>query len=212
MKIKHLLFSLAFLITISCDFIEERQVTNESTLTRVLNDPLSKKFNEAIVRTQESSSFFIWNITDFESSRVNEFESIEDLKSFIQANYSNPDLVFNSLFDLATIGQEIRNKYPEVSKFKAEDLELLVVEALELRKNSNQPMISPSFRTQGQCEDERGSAIQTCQDAALVSAAACGLLTPTLGGALLCGGFVYLGELVCIDYAERSYDICKKYQ
>ncbi len=84
MKIKHHLFSILFLITVSCDFIEERQLTNESTLYRVLKDPLSKKFNEALVKTQESKAFFIGNVSEFKSSRVNQFESMEDLKSFIQ--------------------------------------------------------------------------------------------------------------------------------
>ncbi|MFC5193656.1 hypothetical protein ACFPIK_17930 [Algoriphagus aquatilis] len=212
MKIKHLLLSLAFLITISCNFIEERNVTNESTLSRVLKDPLSKGFKDALVKTQESKAFFIGNISEFKSSRVNQFESIEDLKSFIQANYSNPDFVFNSLFELATIGQEIRNKYPEVSNFSTQDLEVLVSEILESRNNLNGSGISPNLRMQGQCEDERASSLQTCQDAALVGAAGCGLLTPTLWGALACGGFVYLGELACIDDANRSYDICKKYE
>jgi hypothetical protein len=212
MKIKQYLFSIVFLTAVSCDFIEERQLANESTLSRVLKDPLSKKFNDALVKTQESSAFFIGNVSEFRSSRVNQFESMEDLKSFIQSNYSNPDFVFNSLFELATIGQEIRNKYPEVSNFNTQDLNVLVSEILESRKNLIGSGISPNLRIQGQCEDERDSAIQTCNDAALVGAAGCGLLTPTLWGALACGGFVYLGELACIDDANRSYDICKKYE
>lgn len=106
MKIKQYLFSIVFLTAVSCDFIEERQLANESTLSRVLKDPLSKKFNDALVKTQESSAFFIGNVSEFRSSRVNQFESMEDLKSFIQSNYSNPDFVFNSLFELATIGRK----------------------------------------------------------------------------------------------------------
>lgn len=42
MKIKQYLFSIVFLTAVSCDFIEERQLANESTLSRVLKDPLSK--------------------------------------------------------------------------------------------------------------------------------------------------------------------------
>ena len=134
------------------------------------------------------------------------------MKSFIQANYSNPDLVYKSLFEFVEIGWEIRNKYPEVSKFTADELGILVKEVSEMRNSFNQHNPYPRFRIQGQCEDEQASAIQTCGDAALIGAAACGLLTPTLGGAFLCGGFVYLTELACIDDANRSYEICKKYE
>jgi hypothetical protein len=207
MKIKYLLFSLVFLISISCDFNESPKLIQESTLTKVLNDPLSKKISQALIKTQESSSLFIGNVSKFRSSKYKEFESIDDLKSFIYENYENPAYVYNSLFEIASIGQEIRNKYPEVSEFTTEDLEILVKDILEFRKNSN---FLPNFRVQGQCEDEKSSSLQTCRDAALVGAAGCGLLTPTLLGALACGGIVYLGELVCIDDTNRSYEICKQ--
>lgn len=209
LKIKYLLFSLVFLITISCDFNESPILIQETTLTKVLNDPLSKKFNQALIKTQKSSSLFIGNLSKFQSLKYKEFESIDDVKNFIYENYENPDFVFNSLFEIATIGQEIRNKYPEVSEFTTEELEILVEDILEFRKNSN---FSPNFRIQGQCEDEKTSSLQTCRDAALVGAAGCGLLTPTLLGALACGGVVYLGELVCIDDTNRSYEICKQYE
>ena len=209
MKIKYLLFSLVFLISISCDFNESPKLIQESTLTKVLNDPLSKKFSQALIKTQESSSLFIGNVSKFRSSKYKEFESIDDLKSFIYENYENPDYVYNSLFEIASIGQEIRNKYPEVSEFTIEDLGILVKD-IEFRKNSNKSNFLPNFRVQGQCEDEKSSSLQTCRDAALVGAAGCGLLTPTLLGALACGGIVYLGELFCIDDTNRSYEICKQ--
>ncbi|MDO8968472.1 MAG: hypothetical protein Q8S14_19400 [Algoriphagus sp.] len=213
MKIKSLLFSLAFLITISCDFNDEPLVENESTLTKVLKDPLSKSFNQALGRTHETSSLFTGNNSDFETIRLKGFESIDDLKSFIQVNYKNPDYVFNSLFEMATIGQEIRNKYPEVSEFTTEDVQILIKEIAETRRNSKRSIFLPSLRQmQGQCEDQRDADLQTCQEGALVGAAACALLTPTLLGALGCGGFVWIAELACIRAANRDYDICFEYE
>lgn len=185
---------------------------NESTLSKVLKDPLSKNFNNALVTSQGLNSLFIGEVSDLESLRMKQFDSIDELKSFIGEYYKNPEYVYNSLLELATLGQEIRNKYPEVSRFTSEDLEALVSGIAGSSKTSNHFKYSTNLRTLGQCEDELNSSLQTCQDAALVAAAGCGLLTPTLLGALGCGAVVYLGELVCIDDADRSYEICKNYE
>jgi hypothetical protein len=56
------------------------------------------------------------------------------------------------------------------------------------------------------------SGIETCRDVALAGAATCAIFSPTLVGALACGGIIYLGELICIDDASRSFKICKKYE
>ena len=50
------------------------------------------------------------------------------------------------------------------------------------------------------------------QDGRVTGAVGFGLLTPTLLGALACGGMVYLRELVCIDDTNRTYEICKQYE
>jgi len=113
---------------------------------------------------------------------------------------------------LAEIGQEIREKYPDVSNFSKTDLESLVNNGTELGKESKGYNSSLNFRIQGECEEELKSSLQNCQDAALVEAAGCGLLSPTILLALTRGGIVYLAELVCIDSAGRSFKICKKYE
>ncbi|MFC3416067.1 hypothetical protein [Algoriphagus hitonicola] len=184
----------------------------ESTLTKLLSDPLSKEFSKALIKAEELHSLYIGKVSDPEFLRHKGFDSIDELKKFIGTYYDNPEYVFNSLYELATLGQEIRNKYPSVSKFTSKEIEILVLEVIESREKSNYYNSSENLRIQGQCEDELDSSLQTCQDAALVGVAGCGLLTPTLLGALGCGAVVYLGELVCIDDANRSYDICKNYE
>jgi hypothetical protein len=215
MKIKYLLLSLTFLITISCDFNDEPLVDNETTLSKLLKDPLSTSFNQALGRTHELSSLFIGNSSDFENIRHKEFESIDELKGFIQVNYKNPDYVFNSLFEIATIGQEIRNKYPDVSEFTTEDIQILINEIVESRKNSNRSIFLPNLRQmqmQGQCADQRNADLQTCQEGALIAAAGCAILSPTLLPALGCGAFVWLAELGCIRATNRDYEICYEYE
>lgn len=49
-----------------------------------------------------------------------------------------------------------------------------------------------------------------CHDKAMVGAAACGLLTPTLWVALLCGGFVAIDNELCHEYAYEDFQKCKK--
>ncbi len=211
MKNNCIILFLIFFITIGCEFNETPIGQKETTLSKVLKDPLSKEFNKALVNAQKLNSLFIGNPSDSKSLRYKEFDSIDEFKIFIDENFENPEFVFNSLFELASLGQEIRYKYPEVSKFTSEDLDALVFEIVKSRENSYSES-STHFRIQGQCEDELDSSMQTCQDGALVGAAGCAILTPTLLGALGCGGVVYFGELVCIDDAERTYDICKSYE
>ena len=212
MKRTYLVFSVLIFFSTSCDFNESPKLVEEPTLTKVLRDPLSQKFSLALNKTKEFNSLFIGDQSNIEFSRQQEFASINDFKIFISENFKNPDYVFNSMYELAEIGQEIRKKYPDVSNFSKSDLESLVSEGVESGKESKGLNSSLNFRIQGECEEGLNSSIETCGDAALVAAAGCAILTPTLLGALACGGIVYLGELICLDDASRSFKICKKYE
>jgi hypothetical protein len=212
MKRTYLIFAVLIFFSTSCDFNESPKLVEEPTLTKVLRDPLSQKFSLALNKTKELNSLFIGDQSNIEFSRQQEFASIDDFKIFISENFKNPDYVFNTMYELAEIGQEIREKYPDVSNFSKSDLESLVNEGVESEKESKGPNSPLNFRIQGECEEELESSLQTCQNAALVEAAGCGLLSPTIFLALACGGIVYLGELVCIDSAGRSFKICKKYE
>lgn len=212
MKRTYLVFAVLIFFSTSCDFNESPKLVEEPTLTKVLRDPLSQKFSLALNKTKEFNSLFIGDQSNIEFSRQQEFASIDDFKIFISENFKNPDYVFNSMYELAEIGQEIREKYPDVSNFSKSDLQSLVNSGIEPEKESKGPNSTLNFRIQGECEEELKSSLQNCQDAALVEAAGCGLLSPTIFLALTCGGIVYLAELVCIDSAGRSFKICKKYE
>ena len=212
MKRTYLIFSLLIFFSMSCDFNEAPEKVQGSTLTQLLSDPLSKEFSLALNKTREINALFIGDQTINDAALKKEFASIEDLKTFISENYKNPDYVFNTMYEVAAIGQEIREMYPDVSNFTQSDIESLINNGVESEKKSLGGNSSSNFRTQGECEEELESSLQTCQNAALVEAAGCGLLSPTIFLALTCGGIVYFGELVCIDSAGRSFKICKKYE
>ena len=211
MKRTYLVFSVLIFFSMSCDFNEAPEQVQGSTLTQLLSDPLSKEFSLALNKTREINALFIGDQT-INDALKKEFASIDDLKIFISENYKNPDYVFNTMYEVAAIGQEIREMYPDVSNFTQSDIESLINNGVEPEKKSLGGNSSSNFRTQGECEEELESSLQTCQNAALVEAAGCGLLSPTIFLALTCGGIVYFGELVCIDSAGRSFKICKKYE
>lgn len=212
MKRNYLVLLGLIFFSMSCEYNESPEPVQGSTLTQLLSDPLSKKFSLALNKTIEISALFIGDQPINDAVLKKEFGSIEDLKIFISANYKNPDYVFNTLYELAAVGQEIREMYPDVLNFTQSDLESLINSGVESEKKSLGGNSSSNFRTQGECEEGLNSAIETCGDTALVAAAGCAIFTPTLLGALTCGGIIYLGELVCIDDASRTFKICKKYE
>jgi hypothetical protein len=168
----------------SCDFNESPKLVEEPTLTKVLRDPLSQKFSLTLNKTKEFNSLFIGDQSNIEFSRQQEFASIDDLKIFISDNFKNPDYVFNSMYELAKIAQEIREKYPDVSNFSKSDLQSLVNSGIEPEKESKGPNSTFNFRIQGECEEMLNSGLETCRDAALTGAATCAIFSPTLLGAL----------------------------
>lgn len=212
MKRNYLVLLGLIFFSMSCEYNESPEPVQGSTLTQLLSDPLSKKFSLALNKTIEISALFIGDQPINDAVLKKEFGSIEDLKIFISANYKNPDYVFNTMYELAAVGQEIREMYPDVLNFTQSDLESLINSGVEPEKKSLGGNSSSNFRTQGECEEGLNSAIETCGDTALVAAAGCAIFTPTLLGALTCGGIINLGELVCIDDASRTFKICKKYE
>ena len=99
----------------SCDYNESPEPVQGSTLTQLLSDPLSKKFSLALNKTREIKALYIGDEPINDSALKKEFASIEDLKIFISENYKNPDYVFNTMYELAAVGQEIREMYPDGS-------------------------------------------------------------------------------------------------
>jgi hypothetical protein len=194
----------------SCDFIEAPEQVQGSTLTQLLSDPLSKEFSLALYKTREINALFIGDQPINDAALKKEFASIEDLKIFISENYKNPDYVFNTMYEVAAIGQKIREMYPDVSNFTQSDLERLVVQGVQSGNMSLDLNSSSDAGVQGHCEEELNSRKQTCGYTALVTAARCAILTSTLEGALICDGFVYLVERTCFEDASKSFEICNK--
>ncbi|PZX58184.1 hypothetical protein [Algoriphagus chordae] len=178
----------------------------ENIVKLILDDPLTEKyFNSlnAVFQIRELKK----NTSDNNNLRITDFNSLEEFKEFVYDNFENPEETYQTIYNSASLGQEIRGKFPDIDKLSPEDFEKIVNQISFSIEN-----VSYENAKRGQCEDQLSSDLQTCRDGALVAAAGCGLLTPTLLGALGCGGIVYLAELVCIDDADRSYGICKIYE
>jgi len=143
----------------SCDFNEAPEQVQGSTLTHLLSDPLSKEFSLALNKTREINALFIGDQAINDAALKKEFASIEDLKIFISENYKNPDYVFNTMYEVAAIGQEIRKMYPGVSNFTQSDIESLINNGVEPEKKSLGSNSSSNFRTQGECEEVLDSGI-----------------------------------------------------
>ena len=136
MKRTYLIFSFLIVFSMSCDFNEAPEQVQGSTLTQLLSDPLSKEFSLALNKTREINALFIGDQAINDAALKKEFASIEDLKTFIAENFKNPDHVFNTMHELAAVGQEIRQRYPDVSNFTQSDIESLINNGVESEKKS----------------------------------------------------------------------------
>ena len=210
MKRTYLIFSFLLVFSMSCDFNESPEQVQGSTLTQLLSDPLSEKFSLAVNKTREINALFIGDQPMNDAALNKEVVSMDDLKIFIAENFKNPDHVFNTMHELAAVGQEIRERYPDVANFTQSDVERLVVQGVQSGTMSLDLNSSSDAGVQGQCQEDLNSRKQTCGYTALVTAARCALFTSTLEGALTCDGFVYLVERTCFEDASKSFEICNK--
>ncbi len=210
MKRTYLIFSFLLVFSMSCDFNESPEQVQGSTLTQLLSDPLSEKFSLAVNKTREINALFIGDQPMNDAALNKEVVSMDDLKIFIAENFKNPDHVFNTMHELAAVGQEIRERYPDVANFTQSDVERLVIQGVQSGTMSLDLNSSSDAGVQGQCQEDLNSRKQTCGYTALVTAARCALFTSTLEGALTCDGFVYLVERTCFEDASKSFELCKK--
>lgn len=210
MKRTYLIFSFLLVFSMSCDFNESPEQVQGSTLTQLLSDPLSEKFSLAVNKTREINALFIGDQPMNDAALKKDVVSMEDFKIFIAENFKNPDHVFKTMHELAAVGQEIRERYPDVANFTQSDVERLVVQGIQSGTMSLDLTSSSDAGVQGQCQEELNSRKQTCGYTALVTAARCALFTSTLEGALTCDGFVYLAERTCFEDASKSFEICNK--
>ena len=136
--------------------------------------------------------------------------SINEFKTVAKPYITNPDEFIGTMNVIFAKKNEIRQEVPELENLTAEDQEKVVARATQ-RIAQGLPSFSQNLsgRVAGPCEDQRRSDEQTCQEGALVAAASCGALAPTLLGALACGLFVVAADIVCYRDAERSYEICR---
>jgi len=138
-------------------------------------------------------------------SATNDDEIIE----VINSSFESPDEVITKLRTFEKSVIEFKSSHESFYKLDISQRENVLMESMNidliLSDNSN-------ARVNGECEDQRDNDKQTCAEGSYVAAAGCGLLSPTLVGALACGAFVIAADVVCHRAAERDYETCKQYQ
>lgn len=176
-----------------------------------MNDPL---FQEYVGNLKVLSSFTLYEYVDLEKMQ-SDFSSIhskDDFKIKVKQYFKKPDEFINRAYETHEITLKFWAKNDKFHKLDNLQKEKIIKSSVLKLLKPDDNSINSTEGTMGQCEDQRDSTKQTCTDAALVAAAGCGLLTPTLIGALGCGVVVIAGDAVCQNGADDSYDICKSYE
>jgi hypothetical protein len=211
MKMKSLFFVSFSCLFLGCVAEDPQPKQAELLVDQLPEDPLFIEFMNSLQKSQANASRI--SKEDFEKiqQRVISASSFAEVEKDRYTLSGSNLKIEHPLLEMVILGQKLREKYPQLLVANREELDMLLAENISelVQKRS---VHSANLRIFGACEEEFDTGIETCRNAALVASAACGLLTPTLLGALACGGFVYLSELVCIDDATKSYKTCKKYE
>jgi hypothetical protein len=145
------------------------------------------------------------------NGRFLDIASEEEFYQNIIPLFDNPEYVIENLNSFALSSMEFKETNTDINLLPLERQEYVIEASTRIllttiiHNNSNY-----GSRIKGTCEARLGSDRLTCFEGALVGAASCGLLAPTLFGALGCGVFVIGADYVCNRAAERDYAICKK--
>jgi|GEM_PF-3171834 len=148
----------------------------------ILDDSLTKEYFNSLNGVFETRELKKGNL-DVRNLRATDFNSLEEFEGYIFDNFENPEEIYQKIHNSASLGQEIRKKYPEIDNLNQKEFNTLLNQMLMSFKNSK----SDNARM-GPCEANLDNSEDTCRDTALLEAAGCGLLSPTLLLALGCGG------------------------
>ncbi len=148
--------------------------------------------------------------------------NVLEFEEFASKYFSNPDEIVNQFKNYNSFRENLFDKYEKLQGIQEVNLEELIKSSIK-----NLPEVNSvgqiyntakrdsykNSRTQfGECEDQLAADEQTCVEGAVTAAAFCGILSPTLIGALGCGAAVLVADAVCHRAAKRDYGICQKYQ
>lgn len=214
MNSKILLAVSLFITTInfSCDQTNDVELDLKKIEKEYLNtlpsDPLFSNYVQSVYELGGLKLKKGVDRDDLQSS-VDKIGSELQIKDLIEEFFTNPEEVMLNLRRFEAATNEFKKVHKDFYLLNDVSREYIMTESIQSTIDKLSIFKANSgVRANGECEEVRDSQKQTCFEAALVGAAACGLLTPTLGGALLCGVFVIAGDEVCHRSADREYEIC----
>jgi|GEM_PF-1221356 hypothetical protein len=122
-----------------------------------------------------------------------EFETSDNLEASLGKYVKNPGMYLDQTREMYKLSQTLREKYPEdVRDYQA-----------TLRRSAIKANLGA-----GACETQFETDIDYCQAHAMWQAGFCGLMAPTLGGALICGAGVIGVRALCGAQAFNTYENC----
>lgn len=217
----------AFAICIFITGCEERNFLNEES--QILYDYKQKLPSDPLFTNYiKSTTLLMYNFGETNvdvsllSDELKKVTNVSEFESFASKYFNNPNEVVNQFKNYNSFRENLFDKYEKLQGIQEANLEDLIKSSIEnLPEMSSVNQIYNSAlgtkngnsRTQfGQCEDQLAADEQTCVEGAVTAAAFCGILSPTLIGALGCGAAVLVADAVCHNAAKRDYGICKKYE
>jgi len=208
---KYFILILPILILNSCQIEEAQEFSEIKVVNSLLSDPISKDFFFTINKIQNSSWNFNGSQEVFTNSRISEFKSINEFKSFVLGNFDNPEETFASLYEFALFSEKITKKYPEVLSLTNTGLETIINEYNKNYPNSGREIFGSNLRIQDQCSDQLDSSLSTCNQVRAIGAITCGLSVATVLGAFGCAAGVIALDATCRNGAWNSFNICLRF-
>lgn len=134
---------------------------------------------------------------------VSKTKNDDDLIRALNIITNEPEEILNLIKIQYYFFKIFRNSNPEFLNMSEEERYSKVRQAIDKRFDDN------SFPPYGNwCSVQYNRTLEGCHANALAGSVACGLLSPTLFGALLCAGVVIVANEYCHYNADTSYAAC----
>jgi hypothetical protein len=214
----------SYLFTIAC-VMTTLSCTEEATVGIRPNDEQVKEYKQKLVIDGVFNSYLeqvgnIRNITlksgtnyDLILSDLNSILSKEDFELKIRKHFEYPEQVIDNFKQMHSTSVQFWKTHEDLKSFTDEQQQSILENAIEQIAFTEKfsKYISKSAKVDP-CQAQYNSDIQTCREGSYTAAAFCGLLSPTLVGALACGAAVVAADIVCHRGAARDLALCRDQQ
>lgn len=114
---------------------------------------------------------------------------------------NRPDYLFKLIEEKYAMQQEFVENNPEFLKLSESEQKALIDNVVSIRMDN-------ARNKRGICSDQWASDVSYCHARQYTAAAFCGLLSPTLVGALGCGVAVVVDSAICHSQADENFELC----